>query len=290
MPERLPRIVGTTRVVGVIGHPVDHSRSPAMHNAAFRALGLDWVYVAFPVAPADLGAAIRGARALGVRGLNVTLPHKEAVIPHLDRLSPVASACAAVNTIALRSGRLEGHNTDAIGLARALAGAGLGRRRIDTAVLLGSGGAARAALVALDVHADRIAIAARRPARAARLAREMGGAVRAALEVLDLADLAPGRPGGRALLRRAGAIVNATSLGMAGEPFAPIDVAATRPDCLFYDLVYNRTRTPFLVPAARLDRPVSNGLGMLLHQGAEAFALWTGRRPPLAAMRRALGR
>jgi shikimate dehydrogenase len=291
MASRTDGIGGSTRVVGVIGDPISHTRSPAMHNAAFRALGLDWVYLPFRVAAGDVAAAIEGARALGLRGLNVTVPHKEAVLPHLDRLSERARACRAVNTIVVHDdGTLSGDNTDVPGLERALLEAGLPRRAGDVAVLLGAGGSARAAVLALGARARTVVIAARRPERARALARELRRATSAELRAIDLADLAPGRAAGRILLERAAVVANATSLGMHGEPFVPLDVAATPGRCLFYDLVYTRKRTPFLAPAARLRRPVANGLGMLLHQGAAAFTAWTGKRAPVEVMRRALVR
>lgn len=291
MARRPVAIGGSTRVVGVIGDPIAHTRSPAMHNAAFRALGLDWAYLPFRVTGEDVGAAIEGARALGLRGLNVTVPHKEAVLDHLDRLSARARACRAVNTIVVHDdGTLSGDNTDVTGLERALLEAGLPRRRGEIAVLIGAGGSARAAVLALGLRARHVVVAARRPERARALVRELRRATDAKLSAIDLADLAPGHPVGRAVLARAGVVVNATSLGMHGESFVPLDVGATPARCLFYDLVYTRPRTPFLVPAARLGRPVSNGLGMLLHQGAAAFTAWTGRRAPVEVMRRALAR
>lgn len=284
-------IGGSTRVVGVIGDPIAHTRSPAMHNAAFRELGLDWVYLPFRVGADDVAAAIEGARALGLRGLNVTVPHKEAVLPHLDRLSARARACRAVNTIVFHEdGSNSGDNTDVPGLDRALLEAGLPRRRGDVAVLLGAGGSARAAVAALGARARCVVIAARRPERARALARQLRGAVPARLVAIDLAELAPGHASGRDVLARASVVVNATSLGLHGETFVPLDVDATPARCLFYDLVYTRARTPFLAPAARRGRPTANGLGMLLHQGAAAFTAWTGRRAPVEVMRRALVR
>jgi shikimate dehydrogenase len=289
MPAVRP-IDARTGVVAVIGDPIAHSRSPAMHNAAFRHLGLPYVYVAFRVAPRDVGPAIAGMRALGIRGVNVTVPHKQAVIPHLDRLSEGARACGAVNTIVNRDGVLEGENTDVIGLARDLAAHGPGRRRLGTAVLLGAGGSARAAVVALARCARRVVVAARRPEQAQELVRAMAAVVAAELVAIDLADLAPGGRAVRDVLGRAALVVNGTSLGMKGEPFAPLAWDATPASCFFYDLVYTARRTPFLVPPARLDRATANGIGMLLHQGAAAFELWTGAKAPLEVMRRALAR
>jgi shikimate dehydrogenase len=279
-----------TSVVAVIGDPIEHSRSPAMHNAAFRSLGLPFVYVAFRVAAEDVGPAIAGARALGVRGLNVTVPHKQAVIPHLDRLSERARACGAVNTIVNRGGVLEGENTDVLGLERDLASLGPGRRRLGCAVVLGAGGAARAVVVALGRRSRRIVVAARRPSQARALAEDLGPMVAAEIETIDLAALAPGGAAAREVLGKAALVVNSTSLGMRGETFAPLAYDLTRRTCFFYDLVYTARRTPFLAPAARLGRGTANGLGMLLHQGAASFELWTGAKAPLDVMRRALER
>jgi shikimate dehydrogenase len=282
-------ISGRTRILGVIGDPIAHSRSPAMHNAAFRALGLGYAYVPFHVRSEEVPAAIAAVRALGLVGLNVTLPHKEAVLAHLDRLTPAAQACAAVNTIINRDGVLAGDNTDVTGLVRDLGVLGISpRRKLELAVVLGSGGSARAVVFALGRFARRIVVAARRRERAVELVRGISRFVRAKLQVVPLADLASGARAAETLLGGTGLVINATSLGMRGEPFLPLAYAATPRDCVFYDLVYTARRTPFLLPAARLRRPVANGLGMLLHQGAAAFELWTGVTPPLDVMRRAL--
>ena len=291
MPSSMIPIDASTRIVGVIGDPIRHSRSPAMHNAAFRALGLPYAYVAFRVAAREVGAAVRAVRALDLAGLNVTIPHKQAVIAHLDALAPAAAACGAVNTIVHRDGRLIGDNTDAAGLARDLATLGVSpRSRLDVVIVIGAGGAARAAVFALGRVARRIVVAARRPAKARALVDAMRRRVAAKLEACALDVIVPPVPRPGSLLCQARLIINATPLGMEGEPFVPLDYAATPADCLFYDLVYTARRTPFLAGAARERRPVSAGLGMLLHQGAAAFELWTGRKPPIEVMRRALVR
>lgn len=278
---------GGTRVVGIIGDPVEHSRSPAMHNAAFRAMDLPWVYVPFPVYGRGVGAAVRGVRALGMAGINVTVPHKETVLRHLDELTDTARACRAVNTIINRRGTLVGDNTDAPGLDRDWTEIGL-PPKIDLAVILGAGGAARATAVALTSRARRIVVAARRSARARSLARDMNRISYVPVTGVPLSELAPGHDASSDHLGGAALVVNATSVGMEGEDFFPLDVASTPRDCRFYDLIYTRQRTPFLALAARSRRPISNGLGMLLHQGALAFEQWTGLEPPLDVMRRAL--
>lgn len=284
---RVP-LSATTRIVAVIGDPIAHSRSPLMHNAAFAALGLDFAYGAFRVRPDDVGAAVAAVRALGLAGLNVTIPHKQAVIPHLDVLSPVARLTGAVNTIVNRDGVLHGDNTDVPGLSRALDEAGLAPRA-RTAIVLGAGGSARAAVVALAKRTRTVVIAARRVAQAQALRDAIAPGVRARLVALPLGDFGDARD--RAVAAHLGAaavVVNTTPVGMHGEEFLPFAFAATPPGCLFYDLVYTERVTPFLAAAQRARRRGVNGLGMLLHQGAVAFEHWTGATAPVEVMRRAL--
>jgi shikimate dehydrogenase len=280
-------ITGRTRVVGVIGDPIEHSRSPAMHNAAFRALGLPWVYVPFRVASDDVAAAVAAVRALGLGGVNVTIPHKEAVLPHLDRLSARARACGAVNTIVSRRGVLSGENTDVLGLERDWVERGV-PRRVRESVVIGAGGAARAVVVALAARSRRVLVAARRSEQARALVRGLAKATRTELVAVSLEELRPGAETAGEHLRHAGLVVNATSVGMHGEPFRLIDFTATPEGCFAYDLIYTAPRTPFLRAASRARREGANGLGMLLHQGAAAFELWTGAKPPIDVMRRAL--
>ncbi len=270
-------ISGRTRVVGILGDPVEHSRSPAMHNAAFAALGLDWAYVPFPVAAAEVGAAVAAVRALGLAGVNVTVPHKEAVLAHLDAVTPLARRVGAVNTIINRGGRLLGDNTDVHGFAQTLRGRRLRGRAV---VVIGAGGSARAVLAALTAaDVGRVTLANRTPARARALARRLRGAGVAVVPLAALTDAMR--------LADAALVVNTTSIGLDGGPFPPLDYAATPARCLFVDLVYGRD-TAFLAGARRAGRPVADGSTMLLHQGARAFTLWTGRRAPLAVMRAAL--
>lgn len=281
MTARQLRISGRTRVVGIIGDPVAHSRSPVMHNAAFTALGLDWVYVPLPVAADDVPAAVAAVRALGLAGVNVTVPHKEAVLPHLDALTPLARQVGAVNTVVNQDGRLLGDNTDVHGFAAALRQHGA-RLRGRHALVIGAGGAARAVLAALSAAGiGRVTIANRTAARAAALARRFRGPRRDVAPLAALQD--PARLADVAL------VVNTTSLGLYDTAFPPLAVAATPARCLFVDLLYGRD-TAFLRAARRAGRPTGDGSEMLLHQGARAFTLWTGRRAPLAVMRAALRR
>jgi shikimate dehydrogenase len=268
---------GSTRVAGVIGDPVGHSLSPALHNAAFAALGLDWVYVAFPV-PAGSGAeAVVAMRVLGLAGLSVTMPHKADVVAALDRLGPTAAALGVVNTISWASGAdLVGDSTDGDGFLDALVGDDgfdpTGRR----CVVLGAGGAARAVTLALaGRHAASVAVAARRPeasAASAGLAGDAGWALapgEALLEEIAKADL----------------LVNATPVGMGGDglPFG-LDPSVLRPDHMVVDLVYAPATTPLLAAARRRGAATANGIGMLIHQAARQVEIWTGRPAPVEAM------
>ena len=274
-------ISGRTQVVGIIGDPVAHSLSPAMHNAAFQALNLDFVYVPFHVPPAQLRAAVAGVRALGIAGINVTVPHKERVMRFLDSVSETGQRAGAVNTIVQRDGRLHGENTDVTGFLRALDEAKF-RMRGARVLLIGAGGSARAVLTALEEgHAAAVTIANRTVRRAQQLVRRCGPA-EMQLAVTGLTSLEDA-----ALLASVDLVVNATSVGLRGERFFPLAYAATPRHCLFFDLLYGRA-TDFLKAAGRAHRRTVDGTGMLLHQGAAAFTLWTGRRAPLVVMRRAL--
>lgn len=280
-------LTATTRIAAVIGDPIAHSRSPLMHNAAFAALGLDFAYGAFRVRPDDVGAAVAAVRALGLAGLNVTIPHKQAVIPHLDELTAVARLTGAVNTIVNREGTLHGDNTDVPGLSRALDEAGLAPR-VKLAIVLGAGGSARAAVVAMAQRARTVVIAARRAEQAQALIDAIQPGVRARLVSVPLAALADGEGSAGAHLAAVDVVLNTTPVGMKGEPFLPFAFSSTPRHCLFYDLVYTERVTPFLAAARRSRRRGVNGLGMLLHQGAVAFERWTGVAAPVEVMRRAL--
>lgn len=252
-----------------------------MHNAAFRALGLDYVYVPFGVPVSQLAGAIAGVRALGIVGVNVTVPLKEEVMPLLDSVSPTAKRVGAVNTVVNRKGRLRGENTDVAGFLGALQ-----EQRLETAgiraLVVGGGGVARAVVAALaEAGAGAVTIANRTVRRAHRLADEFRTAAMSTVPI-DLPTLKDGE-----LLESVDLVVNATSVGLHGGAFFPLAYAKTPPACLFVDLIYGR-RTAFLARAARAHRHTLDGSTMLLHQGAAAFTLWTGRVAPLATMRAAL--
>jgi shikimate dehydrogenase len=267
------------RVFGVLGDPVDHSLSPAMHNAAFAALGLPHLYLRYRVPPRLLAAALAEAGHLGMGGLNLTVPLKEAVLPLLDELTPAAARMRAVNTVSFRRGRLIGDNTDGRGFLAALAT----RVRIAgvPVLMLGAGGSARAVATALvDAGCPRLTIANRTLERAERLAEDLRtGSGR--VEAVPLADAA------RHLFSDTGVVVNTTSAGLGAERIR-LDPRRSAPACVFVDLAYGPRRTPFLTAARRGGRATMDGGLMLLHQGALAFTTWTGRRAPLRAMATAL--
>lgn len=266
----------------LLAHPAGHSLSPNMHNAAFEARGIDAVYRARDVPPLELAAAVAGLRREEMYGANVTIPHKEAVLKLMDRLSDAAKTIGAVNTITNRGGELVGDNTDAGGFLRALAEGGIPVR--DTAALvLGAGGAARAVVYALATGgASTVHVFNRTTERAARLAAELGDL--SLIRVVSGPDL--GMVG-----RSVGLLVNATSVGMTGtssEGDMPCPPDAMPAEGAVVDIVYRPALTPLLVEAARRGLVTQNGVAMLVHQGAAAFEQWTGKSAPVAVMRTAL--
>jgi shikimate dehydrogenase len=258
---------GKTMVCGIILHPAGHTRSPAMHNAAFEASGIDASYQAFDVPPHRLGDAIRGMRGLGLRQLAVSIPHKRAVMAHLDRVDERAAAIGAVNTITLRDDALEGANTDWIGALRAL------EREIEPkgrrAAVLGAGGAARAVVYGLLQAGARVWVLNRTESRAEQLASELGAENSGPLE--GLADLA------------ADIVVNTTSVGL-GSTISPVAAEAIPEGAVVMDAVYEPEKTQLLRDAARRGARPLAGKWMLVHQAAEQFRLWTHTEPPVNAM------
>ncbi|WP_334111032.1 shikimate dehydrogenase [Thermodesulfitimonas autotrophica] len=279
-------INGETRVTGIFGDPVAHTLSPAMHNAAFTALGLNFVYLPFHVRREALAAAVAGIKALGLAGVNITVPHKEAVLPLLDDVAEEARLIGAVNTVVNRGGALVGYNTDATGFLRALQEAGFnpaGR----PAVVIGAGGAARAVVVALArAGVRKITIFNRTLGRAAALA-ELVRAKGVAAAALPWADLAGA---GKKVVAQAALVVQTTSVGMhpQEEEAPPVPPEALEPGQLVVDLIYSPPETRLLRLARAAGATTQNGMAMLLHQGAAAFELWTGREAPVGVMRAAL--
>ena len=272
---------GATRLAAVIGDPIRHSRSPAIFNAAFAATGLDWAYLAFEVPEGRAAGALDAVRALGIEGLSVTMPHKTEVARLVDERSPQAERLGAVNCVARRGDRLIGHNTDGAGFVaslRADADFEPGGRRC---VVLGAGGAARAVVLALAEAGATEVTVVNRSADKARSAASLAGPLGSAAPVSDLATH----------LATADLLVNATSVGMdaASTPVDDRNLATAADSVLVADLIYLPPVTPLLAAAEARGLRTLNGLGMLVHQAAEAFEHWTGLPAPLAEMRRAGG-
>lgn len=279
--------------VGLIGFPVAHSRSPQMHNAAFREIGYGSEYALWETPPGTLEKRLDSLRAPGMLGANVTIPYKEDVVPLLDECDALAARIGAVNTIVNRGGRLVGYNTDAPGMIRALAecpGSSFHSRGKE-AVILGTGGAARAAAVALlDEGAQPVCILGRDMARVGALLRHLRPFGRLSLDkgILDgaLIDSAEAK----AYLHNAQLVVNATSVGLrSNDDSRLIDVNLLPVGSLVMDMIFNAGITPFLQAAQAHGCFVMDGLLMLLYQGTLAFELWTGNDAPVEVMRDALG-
>ena len=276
----------TTRIYGIFGHPVSQSLSPAMHNAAFRHLGLDCVYLAFDVAPRNVARAVSSLRALGIRGINVTIPHKQSVMKGLDEVAPEVSMVGAVNTIVNEDGRLKGYNTDVSGVLRALRAELEFVPRDKNVFIVGAGGASRAVIAAVCTGGARsVAIVNRTCLKAQKLSEEFSprfDGVGFTAVPLDDADRVS------ELMERADIVINCSSAGMGDiEPLRlPLDLPGE--SCVVYDLVYKPLVTPLVRDSRALGLKAESGLGMLLYQGADAFEIWTGENAPVEVMREAL--
>ena len=278
---------GTTTLLGLIGTPVEHSKSPAMYNHCFQKFGLDWAYLAFDIPQEKAGDAVQAIRTLGMRGANVTMPCKNAVIPYLDKLTPAAEAIQAVNTIVNENGTLVGHNTDGCGYTQNLRRSGVevkGKR----IVLLGGGGAASAiAIQAALEGAAEIAVFNLKDAFWPRVEKGLQAIAKAAPGcAITLNDLQDREALHQAILR-CDILSNATRVGMAPyEDQSNItDLSWFRPDLIVTDVVYAPPRTKMLREAGAAGCLTCDGLGMLLCQGAEAFRLYSGLEMPVEEIR-----
>jgi shikimate dehydrogenase len=275
-------ISGKTKVCGIIGDPIEHTISPAMHNAAFLQAGLDYVYVPFRVKKEELGAAIRGMRAFNMRGANVTLPHKVAVISYLDELDPLAERIGAVNTIVNEEGTLRGYNTDASGFRRAIEAEKIEIKEKNI-VVIGAGGASRAIAFVLTDRGANLTILNRHPESAQALAGCILETFRTEINARELneANL-------KASLDGADLIVNTTSVGMVpGTDETPVPSKLLKPGQSIFDIIYNPLKTRLLIEAERQGARTIGGIEMLVQQGAAAFELWSGIKAPLECMREA---
>lgn len=282
--KQMRAVQGKTRVVCIIGDPIDHSLSPLMHNAAFAAGHLDYVYVPFAVNPADLEWAVRGLRALGVCGFNVTIPHKTAIIPFLDRLDASAESAGAVNTVQLSGSSLIGYNTDGDGLVDSLATDLNFSIGAEVILVIGAGGAARGAIAALCRYgAKEILICNRSVENAQAVKLDMNRRYpETHIEVVRQNQVS------REYLGSVSLLLNATSLGMDGERIEGINLFHLPNHAKVYDMVYSRCGTPLVKEASASGLRAVNGLGMLVAQGERAFQIWTGQKPSEGVMRQVL--
>ncbi|MCX7996385.1 MAG: shikimate dehydrogenase [Patescibacteria group bacterium] len=267
------RISAKTRQCIIIGDPVEHSLSPAMHNAAYRALGLDYIFTVARVTTDSLAAAVAGVRALGFRGLTVTIPHKIAILPLLDALDPVAKKIGAVNTVVQDNGILTGYNTDWLGTRTPLLSYGdLQGKRV---ALIGAGGAARAMAYAVTASGGHLSVFVRDPEKAKEFSDDFGARVFPLTEIAAVAEM--------------DILLNSTPLGMGDQKdMTPIPRHYLRSHHIVFDAVYTPRKTRLLVEAAQAGARVIYGADMLLHQGTAQFTLYTGMPAPVDVMRSVL--
>ncbi|MBQ6512139.1 shikimate dehydrogenase [Methanobrevibacter sp.] len=274
-------IKGSTNIVGLIGHPVEHSFSPPMHNAAFKALGMDYAYVAFDVEPEDLKSAIEGAKALNVKGFNVTIPHKVNVMEYLDELDEVAELIGAVNTIDFKN--LKGYNTDGIGAIKAIEE--VTSIKGKNVVVVGAGGASRAiSFYIAKYDAQSLTILNRNESKAQNLARDvLSSDLISDVKSDSISEI-------NAYLKDADILIDTTPLGM--DPHIDDEPIATaenmQEELVVFDAVYNPNETVLLKEAIKAGAKPVYGIKMLLYQGAESFEIWTGRKAPVEEMEKAL--
>jgi len=275
-------ISGKTRVCGVIGDPISHTLSPIIHNAAFSHLKLDFVYLAFDVKPSELENALHGIRGLGIHGLNVTMPHKKAVLRFLDEVDQTVKFLGVVNTILNKKGQLCGFNTDGFGALRALK-----ENRIDLsgkkALLLGAGGAAKAIALSLAEEVEELTLLNRTLEKVRELEEKLNQHFG---EKVRSDTLSPGNV--KKYLRDSDILINATSVGMypnLSQSIVPSEIL--KPDLVVMDIVYNPVETQLVENARTAGASVITGVEMLIHQGAASFEIWTGCPAPVDVMRKA---
>lgn len=273
------------KLIGLLGHPVGHSKSPLMHNIAFKQMGLPFTYAAFDVEPASLESAVKGLRALGFRGANVTIPHKVKVMEYIDKVDDEAKRIGAVNTIVNENGRLIGYNTDGIGYLQSLleeTGLSLASSKV---LILGAGGATRAiAFALLGAGIEQLWITNRTIEKADQLAASLYASQKgtASIHALTYEQLP-------SVLSEASLLVNSTPVGMhpnvSDSPLTEADLSLLPNYAVVSDLIYNPKRTKLLSMAEKIGLQTHEGLGMFIHQGAYAFEYWTGAKAPTKQMR-----
>jgi shikimate dehydrogenase len=273
-------ITGKTFLVGIIGDPVEHSLSPLMHNAAFKHLEMDYVYVPFHVKRGKLGGAIGGARSMGIKGLNVTIPHKTDVISYLDELDQAARLIGAVNTIKFTENTAKGYNTDGVGAVKALEE--ITAVKDKKVVIMGAGGAARAISFQLILNGiGGLYIANRTLKKAAQLAADIGSKLEFSPKVISLKEME---------LSSTDILINTTPVGMYPHQNQPPLVRSDQmhPELVVNDVIYNPLKTALLEEAEKAGAQTVNGTKMLIYQGLESFRIWTGVTPPVEVFAKGL--
>jgi shikimate dehydrogenase len=268
------QINGKTRITGLFGYPVEHTLSPAMHNAAFEAMGLDYCYVPFLVHPEYLEDAVKALRALGLSGVNVTVPHKEKVLLFLDEIHEEASFIGAVNTIVNSDGKLTGYNTDGRGFIQSLLESGISIEAKNI-LIIGAGGASRAISYYLSQKTQTLSLYDIDKGKLEKLVQDLKKIRNNVSRLDDISNI-----------ERFQIIINATPLGLKEKDPLPFNVSLLKKEQAVCDLIYKQTR--LLEEASKKGCVTLNGLGMLLWQGVFAFELWTGKKPPVEIMRDAL--
>lgn len=278
------KVTGFTKVLGIFGYPVVHTLSPLMQNAAIEASGIPYIYIPFEVSPENLEPAINGIRSLGIVGVNITVPHKEKVIPFLDEITEEASLIGSINTIENKSGRLVGHNTDSRGYIRSLQEDAGFDPKGKKALIIGAGGAARGIIAGLSINGiTEIFIANRTFGKGEALAAEFGSKFKEIkfsahpLSALKYPDI----------LSSLDLLVNTTSTGLEGKTIE-VELSFTPPHALISDIAYKPPLTPFLKQAREARRRTLDGLGMLSYQGVISFEIWTSNKASVDVMKKAL--
>jgi len=277
------KISGKTRVCGIIGDPIEHTLSPAMHNAAFEELNLDFVYVAFRVRREELRDALTGARSLDILGLNVTMPHKNAVMRYLDEIDSTARSIGAVNTILNKERRLKGYNTDGIGALKALKENGVNPNG-KKLLLLGAGGAGKAIAFNAAQEVEELIILNRTPQKAKKLAEVLRKKFKKKINGNALSTEIIKKE-----LRDADILVNATSVGMHPNiDQSLVHRSSLRPDLCVMDIVYDPIETKLAKDAKAVGAKIVSGIEMLVYQGAASFEIWTNHKAPVKVMKQAV--
>ena len=278
-----PQIKAGTKVLCVIGHPIEHSMSPAMHNAALKELALDYIYLAFDVPPRDLETTVLEFKKRGFRGINVTIPHKETIMKYLDQIDPLAKKIGAVNTIKNQEGNLIGKNTDAFGAKRALINAGFEIKE-KKVLILGAGGAARAVSFALSDESDKIFICDIIEKRAIALANELKDKMKIKAVGKNFKYEAL-----KSLIFDVDILINATPVGMYPDVNkTPISKDLLAEHLFVYDVIYNPLNTQLLKDASKIGCKTLNGIEMFINQGALAFEWWTDTKPNTNVMKKTI--